>query len=117
MFTDELQHQVGTMLGVQSKRLLEAQADVASSTFKQRSGQLAASLQRAPAINATRVTLSYPKYIRFLDMKKSRIGRRKVSGQIYNRPIYGYMVAGLRGWLIAAGSKTVGKMIEDTFEE
>ena len=117
MFTDELQHQLGSMLQKQATGLLTTQREVASATFQQRSGRLAASLQESPDISGTSVSLDYPKYIRFLDMKKSRLGRKKLSGRIYNRPVYGYMVSGVRRWLIAAGQKTVAKIINDTFTD
>lgn len=117
MFTDELQHQIGSMFQKQATGLLTSQREVAAATFRQRSGRLMSSLQGSPTIVGTSARLEYPKYIRFLDMKKSRVGRKKISGRIYNRPVYGYMVSGVRRWLIAAGQKTVVKMINDTFTD
>lgn len=117
MFTDDLQHQIGSMFQQQGSGLLEAQRQVAATTFKERSGRLTASLQGAPSVVGTSIHMVYPKYIRFLDMKKSRLGRRKVSGRIYNRPVYGYLVSGVRRWLIAAGQRTVVRMINETFTD
>lgn len=117
MFTDDFTHQIGSVLQKQSSGLFAQQREVAASTFRQRSGRLTASLQGTPSIVGTAVHLEYPKYIRFLDMKKSRLGRRKVSGRIYNRPVYGFMVSGVRRWLIAAGQQTVIRMINETFTD
>lgn len=118
MLTDDLQHQIGSMLRTQSKLLLEDQATTADIFYTERSGRLAASFQKTPDITGGRVVLNYPKYIRFLDMKKTRLGRKKkVYAPIYNRLVYGYLVSGIRRWLIAAGQKSVAKMINDTFTD
>ena len=92
MFTDDFTHQIGSVFNVQTTALLAKQSAVAASTFTRRTGRLSASLQDRATITGTTAQLEYPKYIRFLDMKRSRTGARKIHGPIYNRPIYGYLV-------------------------
>ncbi len=60
--------------------------------------------------------IKYPKYIRYLDLKKARSGRmKKVYHPIYNRPLYGYVYAyafkRLRAWINEKSS------IESSFKE
>ena len=45
-------------------------------------------------------------------MKRSRTGARKIHGPIYNRPIYGYLVGGVRRFLNAAIPKAMIRAID-----
>ena len=87
---------------------------MAASTFTRRTGRLSASLQDRATITGTAAQLEYPKYIRFLDMKRSRTGARKIHGPIYNRPIYGYLVGGVLRFLNAAIPKAMIRAIDGT---
>ena len=114
MFTDDFTHQIGSVFNVQTTALLAKQSAVAASTFTRRAGRLSASLQARATITGTAAQLEYPKYIRFLDMKRSRTGARKIHGPIYNRPIYGYLVGGVRRFLNAAIPKAMIRAIDGT---
>jgi len=112
MFTDDFTHQIGSVFNVQATALLAKQSAVAATTFTRRTGRLAASLRNNATITGTSVSLEYPTYIRFLDMKRSRTGSRKIHGPIYNRPIYGYMVGGIRRYLNTAIPKAMIRAID-----
>lgn len=60
--------------------------------------------------------MSYPAYIRFLDMKRSRTGKRKKSAPIYNRPVYGYLVGGIYRHLNAIIPGLLVRTVEDTIK-
>lgn len=99
MFTDEFKHDLQGVLNTQSAALLAKQNAIAATSLKRRSGRLTSSLQERPAVNGGGVTMSYPKYIRFIDMRYGRGGRRKKKVPIYSRQVYGYLVGGVRRWL------------------
>jgi len=118
MLTDELKYEIGDALKSQATNLLSAQSALASSTFTQRTGTLTQSLQGSPTVSGLSVQLDYPKYIRFLDMKKSRTGKKKkVYAPIYNRQVYGFLVLDIRRRLNAIIPKGLVKTIQDTFKE
>ena len=92
MITDQFKHEVGTFLQDQAARLLTHQGEIASATYRERSGKLTESLNHLPYPNGTRIELSYPIHIRFLDMKKGRNGKgKKRYAPIYNKYVYGYL--------------------------
>lgn len=99
MLTDEFRHDLGSLLRTQSTALLAKQNAIAATSLKRRSGRLLSSLQESPDIADGGVTMSYPKYIRFIDMKYGAGGRRRKKVPIYNRQVYGYLVGGVRRWL------------------
>lgn len=118
MFTDEMQHQIGSFLNTQGTKLLTKQREVfSSSPILSKSGRLMSFLQGTPNVTGTGVRMEYPKYIRFLDMKRSVRGNKKWHANIYNRPVYGHLVSGVRRWLVDAGQKSVAKLIKDTFTD
>lgn len=95
MITDQFTHEVGTFLQDQAAKLLTHQGEIASATYQERSGKLTESLNHLPYPNGTRIELSYPIHIRFLDMKKGRNGKRKKRyAPIYNKYVYGYLISG-----------------------
>lgn len=83
------------LLTSRANNLLEHQTVVAAMSYNSRSGELLRSVQQSPSLNGAsdaELTLEYPLYIRFLDMKKGRGGRKKkVYEPIYNRYIWGYL--------------------------
>lgn len=99
MLVDEFKQDARSLLAAQSTALLAKQNAIAASSLKRRSGRLASSLQGSAAIGDGNVTVTYPKYIRFLDIKFGKGGRRKKKVPIYNRQVYGYLVGGVRRWL------------------
>jgi len=89
-------------------RLLKRQSDIAEIYLK-RTGWLADKLASgiysvSQTADGANMVINYPAYIRFLDLKKARSGRKKkVYFPIYNRPlygiVYGYAFARLRAAL------------------
>jgi len=77
-------------------RLLKQQSDIAD-IYLRRTGWLAEKLASGiyaviPTADGANMIISYPKYIRFLDLKKTRSGRlKKVYYPIYNIPLYGFV--------------------------
>lgn len=114
MFTDTLQHQIGQVYNIQTTALLAKQSAISAGSFHQRTGRLAASLQGSATIAGMAATLQYPLHIRFLDMKRSRNGSIKVHAPIYSRPIYGYLVGGVRRYLNMAVPKAMVRAIDGT---
>ena len=82
MISDEFRHEVGCYMQSQADRLLAHQAGIASASYNTRSGSLARALASRAEVKETTVSIPYPVHIRFLDLKKTRTGRRKrpVSG-------------------------------------
>ena len=116
MFADEFKHEVGGYLKRKAEVLLESQAKIAAANYGQRSGRLSDALQGSPSVQSMSVTVSYPKHIRFLDMKKSRSGKKKKRyAAIYNKQVYGHLKSGVWKFLMAALPKQMIRTIEDTF--
>lgn len=99
MLSDDFKQDVRSLLNTQSTALLAKQYAIAASSLRRRSGRLASSLQGRATIGDGSVTVTYPKYIRFIDMKLGKGGRRKKKVPIYNCQVYGYLVGGVRRWL------------------
>ena len=99
MLSDEFRNDLQKVLSTQSSALLAKQNAIASTSLQNRSGHLAASFRKKPSVTCSGVTVSYPKYIRFIDMKYGPGGKRKKKVPIYNRQVYGYLVGGVRRWL------------------
>ena len=117
MFADEFKHEVGTYLKRKAEVLLESQAAIASANYSRRSGQLSDALQGTPSVQSMSVTVSYPLHIRFLDMKKGRRGKKKKRyAPIYNKYVYGYLVADVRRTLNRMIPDVMINAFHDTFE-
>jgi len=99
MLSDEFRNDLSKVLNTQSSALLAKQNAIAATSLQNRSGRLAASFQKKPSVTVSGVTMTYPKYIRFIDMKYGPGGKRKKKVPIYNRQVYGYLVGGVRRWL------------------
>lgn len=117
MFADEFKHEVGTYLKRKAEVLLESQAAIASANYSRRSGHLSDALQGTPSVQSMSVTVSYPLHIRFLDMKKGRRGKKKKRhAPIYNKYVYGYLVADVRRTLNRMIPDVMINAFHDTFE-
>ena len=96
------------LLTSRANNLLEHQTVVAAMSYNSRSGELLRSVQQSPSLNGAsdaELTLEYPLYIRFLDMKKGRGGRKK---KVYEPGTYMALLRGLTGRI----SMTVVRAIE-----
>lgn len=117
MFTDQFKHSVGSFLETQAQDLLAKQLSVSKAVYTERTGMLNRTLAgRSFTIDtdALSVSVDYPLYIRFLDMKRSASktrtviktviqnrrkvqrkvkvgGPKKVYAPIYNKYVYGYL--------------------------
>lgn len=122
MFTDQFTHELGSYMNSQGEKLLAYQRSVASSTYNTKTGNLMSALSASPVqTNDTRavgVEVSYPIYIRFLDMKKSwskkkqRLVNKKRYEPIYNKYVYGYLKSDLWKKLMRAIPEQMIKIIE-----
>lgn len=99
MIANEFNQDATRLLDTQARALLAKQNAIATTSLVRRSGRLISALQSSAELEDCRVTVSYPKYIRFLDMKYGASGKRKKKVPIYNRQVYGYLVGGVRRWL------------------
>lgn len=97
MITDELndglRNEIGIFLEAQTKDMLSAQLGISRSVYSERTGTLNRALSSKDyTVSGMTVDIRYPKHIRFLDMKKSASGRKKLRySPIYNRYVYGYL--------------------------
>ena len=114
MLTEEYRHDLKSVMLSQSDALMAKQNAIATSELKQRTGTLASSFQTRPTIGNADITVEYPLYIRFLDMKKGMNGKRKKKVDIYSKPVWGYIVAGIRRWLNAHIPELMIRTIDGT---
>lgn len=119
MFADEFKHEVGKFLENQTEKLFIRQREAAADApYYRRTGRLKDALWNMPSAQGTKITIEYPLHIRFLDMKKSRKGKRKKRyGPIYNKFVYGYMNAGVRRQLNRMVPGIMINAFESTFTE
>lgn len=117
MFTDEMKHELGSVLETQGRKLLNRQVNIFDATYENRSGRMSSALHAAPSVGEAEVTVSYPKHIRFLDMKKTRSGKRKKRyAAIYNKYVYGYLKADVWKRLNSAIPKRMVQAISETIK-
>lgn len=115
MLADNYKHQLGSFLGKQATALLAHQKAIAEANYGIRTGSLARALSGEPTVSGMKVSVPYPKHIRFLDMKKTRLGKRKKKyAAIYNRYVYGYLKSPVYRLLMASLPEQIIKTIEDT---
>ena len=68
------------------------QASIARDTHSTRIGRPARALASKCEVREMKVSVPYPKHTRFLDMKKTRTGKKKRRYEpIYNNYVYGYI--------------------------
>ena len=125
---EEFKHTLGDFYRRQSSELLHKQLGISKAVYNERTGRLNTFLSGGYAKideSSMEVTIPYPIYIRFLDMrraavktetvdktvrrngrkvlKKVRQGRKKSSyAPIYNKYVYGYLVSATRRRLRSA---------------
>lgn len=117
MFTDQFKHEVNSYLKSQGDRLLETQRGIAQATYRTRSGHLMDLLNSSVTVSDCKVNIPYPIHIRFLDMKKTRAGKRKKRYfPIYNKYVYGYLKSDIWRMLNAFIPKQMIKAIEGTIK-
>lgn len=115
MITDQYKHELNNLLTSQASALIAHQKGIADAFYQKRSGSLARALSGQPEVSDLMVSIPYPKHIRFLDMKKTRLGKKKKKhAAIYNRYVYGYLKSPVWRVLMASLPKQIIKTIEDT---
>ena len=117
MIMDEFRHEVNGYMQRQADRLLAHQASIASASYNSRTGSLARALASKATVQDATVSIPYPVHIRFLDMKKTRTGKKKRAyAPIYNRYVYGYLKSDIWKMLMAAIPKQMIKAVEATIK-
>lgn len=117
MIMDEFRHEVNGNMHRQADRLLAHQASIASASYNSRTGSLARALASKATVQDAIVSIPYPVHIRFLDMKKTRTGKKKRAyAPIYNRYVYGYLKSDIWKMLMAAIPKQMIKAVEGTIK-
>ena len=117
MLTDNYIHTLNGLLMEQGEQLLATQQMVATVYYVNRTGTLLSSLGQKPTVNNLKMTIQYPMYIRFLDMKKGTGGKKKKNYEpIYNKYVYGYLYGGIYRRLKAALGGYVRRMIVNEFK-
>lgn len=114
MLSEQFRHDLNNVLHTQSDALLAKQNAIAVSSLKNRTGRLRQATSEKAVVTSEGVTVSYPKYIRFLDMKFARGGRKKKKTPIYNKQVYGYLVGAIRRWLNRAIPEMMIREIDGT---
>lgn len=117
MISDEFKHEVGSYMQRQADRLLAHQAGIARASYNSRTGSLARALASKATVQDATVSVPYPIHIRFLDLKKTRSGKKKRNyTPIYNRYVYGYLKSDIWRMLMAALPKQMIRTIEDNIK-
>ena len=112
MLTENYIHTLNALLKEQGDQLLATQKMIATVYYVQRTGELLRSLDVEPTVNNLKLTIQYPLYIRFLDMKKGSGGKKKkLYEPIYNKYVYGYLYGGIYRRLKAALGNHVRRSI------
>ena len=84
MFEDEFKHEVGRYLESQTEKLfVRLREAAAEAPYYRRTGRLNDALWNLPTAQGTKIEITYPLHIRFLDMKKSRSGKKRNATQRY----------------------------------
>ena len=128
MFTDQFKHEINSYLKSQGDRLLKHQSVIARTAYNTKTGTLARFLSGSSTVQGeifggTGVEVAYPKYIRFLDMKKSyaRKKRRYVKKRkyvpIYNKYVYGYLKSDIWKKLMEVVPKHMIQTIESNITD
>ena len=118
MLTENYIHTLNGLLREQSDKLLATQKMIATVYYANRTSNLVESLGEAPTVNNLKLTIQYPMYIRFLDMKKGRGGKKKKNYEpIYNKYVYGYMYSGVYRRLKAALGSHIRRVITHNLNE
>lgn len=103
MLTENYIHTLNGLLVEQGEQLLATQKMIATVYYANRTGELLSTLGQKPTVANMKMTIQYPLYIRFLDMKKGRGGKKKKTYEpIYNKYVYGYLYGGIYRRLKAA---------------
>lgn len=117
MISQQYKHELNSLLQNQASALLSHQKGIADAYYKPRTGQLSKALSGRPEVSDLKVSLPYPKHIRFLDLKKGRGGKKKKRyAAIYNRYVYGYLKAPIYRVLMASIPKEMVKVIMKSFK-
>lgn len=115
MFSTQFKHDLTNFMTAQGSALLNHQRAIADAYYKTRTGTLSRALGGQPEVQQMKVSIPYPKHIRFLDMKKTRLGKRKKRyAQIYNRYVYGYLKSPVWRVLMASIPKAMIRTMEET---
>ncbi len=118
MLTENYIHTLNGLLMEQGEQLLATQKMIATVYYANRTGYLVSTLGQAPTVSNLKMTLQYPMYIRFLDMKKGKGGKKKKNYEpIYNKYVYGYLYGGIYRRLKAALGGYVRREIVRNFTE
>lgn len=125
MFTDQFKHELNSYMKSQGERLLATQRTIASTAFNVKSGALMRALSSHPTIenvaSGVGVDISYPKYIRLLDLKKVKLKngkyrKKKRYEPIYNKYVHGYLKSDVWRTLNKLIPKHMVRIMEDTFK-
>lgn len=117
MLTQDYIHTLNGLLREQGEHLLATQRMIATVYYASQSGKLVSTLGEAPTVSNLKLTIKYPLYIRFLDMKKGRGGKKKKGYEpIYNKYVYGYLYGGIYRRLKSALGGYVRRTIVNTLK-
>lgn len=125
MFTDQFKHELNSYMKSQGEKLLSHQSAIARSSYNEKTGNLTRSLSSQPVVQnglygESEIEVSYPIYIRFLDMKKAKSRKKgkyvkkKKYVPIYNRYVYGYLKSDIWKHLMKVVPKQMIHTIEST---
>ena len=115
MMTEDYTRTLNSLLTEQRASLLAAQNMVGTVYYVNRTGELLSALEQTPTVSNMRLSIRYPRYIRFLDLRRGNGGRRKKYYEpIYNKYVAGYLYGGVYRRLRYALSGYVTRTITRT---
>ena len=118
MMTEDYTRTLNSLLTEQGASLLAAQKMVGTVYYVNRTGELLSALGQTPTVSNMRLSIRYPRYIRFLDLRRGNGGRRKKYYEpIYNKYVAGYLYGGVYRRLRYALSGYVTRTITRTLND
>lgn len=115
MMTDQF---IKSVSESKAQDLLRKQTEIAAQHYSGGTGRLISSLSTTPVMQNGQMRITYPFYIRFLDLSRTATGKRKKGYHpIYNRYVYGFLFIGLYTRLLRGLSGMVRQVIHSNFRE
>lgn len=96
--TIDVPQQVGNILSEAAGHLTGIQANVADRVYFRGTGLLKSKLESKPYTvdvtpSSVKLSIDYPQHIRFLDLRRSSLGKKKkVYAPIYNKYVWGFLM-------------------------
>ena len=119
------QEYVSRVLQAAAPKILKEQQARVYTYYNMRTGHIGRALERqsfkiSNSSGTTTLDIDFLLDLRFLDMKSTRYGKKKIYGPVYNRPlwgfVYGYVFGTLRWGLTSSVQREIFDAIRDSYK-